>query len=163
MIYGGIYFLFRIINLIMWSSCRSVALLGHSGWHGKEVQFLTYKKLAIYNALKHVPVLDCGFINIHGHQFIWSTECQPKSFSHVTEPQLYMEYLFNFNISNFYIFNSMDIPKGVWTSMFMFLLKFIITILLISKKFFFFVPSSSINVVWQLKSFIKNTDFLKRV
>lgn len=137
MIYGGINFLFRIINLIMWSSCRSLALLGHSGWHDKEVQFLTYKKLAIYNTLKHVLVLDCGFINIHGHQFIWSTECQPKSSSHVTEPQLYMEYLFNFNISNFYIFNSMDIPKGVWTSMFLFLLKFIITILLISKKFFF--------------------------
>lgn len=137
MIYGGINFLFRIINLIMWSSYRSLALLGHSGWHDKEVQLLTYKKLAIYNALKHVLVLDCGFINIHGHQFIWSTECQPKSSSHVTEPQLHMDYLFNFNISNFYIFNSMDIPKGVWTSMFMFLLKFIITILLISKKFFF--------------------------
>lgn len=28
------------------------------------------KKLAIYDALKHVLVLDCGFINIHGHQFI---------------------------------------------------------------------------------------------
>lgn len=67
MIYGGINFLFRIINFIMWSSCRFLVLLGYLGWYDKEVYFFIYKKFVIYNVLKYVLVLDCGFINIYGY------------------------------------------------------------------------------------------------